>query len=269
MLANSSTACALARPSRPARSSRCASSMTMTWRSPVGRSCLARSRRCSTILMISVPMRNALSSSLATSSIASTTFRRSSLLMSAGWPPSKKRPADPMRSERSRTSTNPRTSACSSRPYPTSSMTARAARCNWARVGTTGGVSDPGSRPPSDHVPAAGFVDSLQSLRHDLRKGLVGVKGCQEERPHHVDVSLNGVPRFRRQRVDRQWDGARIGWVDDGHQALRLLPALQPLRLLPPLQPFCLLPPLQAFRLLPPLQALRLLSPLQPLQPLP
>ena len=61
MLANSSTACALAQPSRPARSSRCASSMTMTWRSPSRSPALARSRRYSTILTISVPMRKALS----------------------------------------------------------------------------------------------------------------------------------------------------------------------------------------------------------------
>ena len=43
-----------------------------------------RTRRCSTSLMISVPIRNALSSSLATSSFASTTLRRISSAMSAG-----------------------------------------------------------------------------------------------------------------------------------------------------------------------------------------
>ncbi len=68
--------------------------------------------------------------------------------MSAGWPPSKKRPAEPTRSERSRSEMKPSTSACTSRPYPISLMTSMACCWSCSSVGTLGGTLEPGTAPP-------------------------------------------------------------------------------------------------------------------------
>ncbi len=112
--ANSSTAAA-AGPSSVFFRSRCASSTTSTCRS--GTPPLPWwTRRCSTRRMRTAPMRKALSWSFVIVSSSRTTLPESRPAMSSGWPPSKKRPGVPSRSEPMRTSTKPRTSAVTSLP---------------------------------------------------------------------------------------------------------------------------------------------------------
>ena len=136
--------------------------------------------------------------------------------MSAGWPPSKNRPAEPMRSDRRRTFTKPLTSAISSLPYPTSPITCRAACWSCSSVGIGGLDRRTGPAAAGDDVPAVGLVHPLQRLRHDLRERLLGVERRLEQRPHHVDVGLHGIAGLGCERVDRQRHGGRVGGVHDG-----------------------------------------------------
>ncbi len=72
---------------------------------------------------------------------------------------------------------------------------------------------------PAHRIPAAGLVDPLQGLGHDLRERLVGIERGQEQCPDHVDVGLHGIAGLGRERVNGERDGGRVSRIDQGQLA--------------------------------------------------